>query len=404
MKNNQKSLFCVFLILLCSVFLSATASHAKVIDEKDALLGVNEGWAWPVVVLSPPVGWESVDGEAIKIGFRMAEREISIKRDAIRGKEVTFMFSSVKTPDELVSRFKVWQRMKVAVIVSFAGGEIDKTLARICAGQGPSVIFLDGEDIVIRDPATGNPCPYLFALDFSYFGRANALAEFAAQEKPLKHVAVMTDLTSTRLAKGAELNRKFLRARGLQAQSFTVSGYKQDQFVPQVRDAEAGGVRIITSWLDAMATLSIWRTAALNQNGTKVYFAGNQQKLLTDADGLVLVDKDVLLQRNEEGKRDIIVKGRDMFAKEIKSPVIAAKACALGRWVIGAYSSAGSSAAGSIASSLSNVRDIPLMDELLSIDPRTNRPKSRKYGVLEVQLGKYKTIGSVDVYSIEINE
>ena len=398
--SSKRMLYMVF--LFCSLFLCTSLSYAESQDEK--LLGVKEGWAWPVVVLAPPSGWESSDGEAVKLGFRVGERELSAKRDAIRGREVTFMFSSVKTPKELESRFKLWQGMKVAVIVSFAGGEMDKTLVRMCSANGPSVIFAGGEDVVIRNPATGKPNPYLFALDFSYYARANALAEFVAQQKPLKPAAVITDLTSPKLARGAELNRKHLSSRGVLCQSLTISGYKQDQFVTQVREAESGGANVIISWLDAMATLSIWRTATLNKNNTIVCFAGNQQKFLTDADGIVLVDKDVLLTRNEEGKHDIIVKVRDAFVKEIKNPVIAAKACAVGRWIIEAYSASMTSQMSAIASALANVKGIPLMDEVISIDPRTNRPKSRKYGVLKVESGKYRSIGSVDVYSIESGE
>lgn len=398
--TNKRMLYIIF--SLCALFVFTTHSYAD--DQEEKLLGVKEGWAWPVVIIAPPSGWDERDGESIKLGFRAAERDISTRRDAIRGREATFMFSSVKTPNEIEKRFKLWQEMRVAVIVSFAGGEIDKVLAKMCSVKGPSVIFADGENVVIRDPVTGKPNPYLFALDFSYYARANALAEFAAQQKPLKSTALITDPTSAKLAKGAELNKNFLRTRGVRAQVLTISGYKQDQFVIQVREAESAGVRIIISWLDAMATLSIWRTAILNQNNTTVYFAGNQQKFLSDADGVIIADKDVLLVRNEKGKYDIIVKVRDLFAREVKAPVIASKAYAIGRWIIGGYETSNSSQLAAIASSLANVKNIPLMDEVLSIDPRTNRPKSRKYGVLKVESGKYRSVGSVDVYSIEAGE
>lgn len=88
---------------------------------RENLLGVKEGWAWPVVVCPPPTGWESPRGEAIKLGLRAAERELSLQRKAIRGKEATFMFSSARSSMELAERLETWRAMKVAVILSFSG-------------------------------------------------------------------------------------------------------------------------------------------------------------------------------------------------------------------------------------------------------------------------------------------
>lgn len=395
----------VVLSVLCSVFavflMCGVLSAAD--REDEPLLGVKEGWAWPVVVIQPKAGWESPEGEAVKFALRIAEREVSVMRNAIRGKEVTFMFSSVKTPKEIRERMATWRAMKVCVILSFDGGENDAALMEICKSSGPSLVLAAGESYAIRDTA-GKPFPYLFALEYPYFARANALASVAALERPLKKTAVMTDNMSARLAKGARLNETFLKARGIETRLLSISGLRQDQFNPQVNDLESSGARIITSWLDAMVTLSIWRTASMSRNGTTVYYAGNRQQLLLDAEGLLLVDKDVLLERNETGKHDIMIKIRDRFDKEVKNPVLAAKAYALGRWVIGAYADAKTADAGEVAKSLASVKGIPLMDEILSIDPRTNRPVSRRFGILKIAGRQYESAGSVEVFSIEVSE
>lgn len=389
------SVFAVF--LMCSVLSAADRGD-------EPLLGVKEGWAWPVVVIPPKSGWESPEGEAVKFALRIAEREISVMRNAIRGKEVTFMFSSAKTPKEIRERMATWRAMKVCAILSFDGGKSDEALMEICKTSGPSLVLAAGESIAVKDPATGTPFPYLFALDYPYFARANALASVAALERPLKKTAVMTDNMSARLAEGARLNETFLKTRGIETRLLSISGLRQDQFNPQVNDLESSGVRIITSWLDAMATLSIWRTASMSRNGTTVYYAGNMQQLLLDAEGLLLVDKDVLLERNEIGKHDIIIKIRDRFDKEVKNPVLAAKAFALGRWVIGAYADAKTTDAGQIAKALASGKNIPLMDETLSIDPRTNRPVSRRFGILKIAGRQYESAGRVEVFSIEVSE
>lgn len=371
---------------------------------RENLLGVKEGWAWPVVVCPPPTGWESPRGEAIKLGLRAAERELSLQRKAIRGKEATFMFSSARSSMELAERLETWRAMKVAVILSFSGEAYDETLVRLCASRGPSVIFANGEGLVIKESATGKPYPYLFALDLHYYARANALSELALRERPLKKVAVITDPMSVKLAKGADLNAAFLKSRGLETLFLSVSGLQQDRFEPQLKDVETGGIRVVTSWLDAMATLSIWKTLSQFSNGSKVYYAGRRQRILMDAENLVLVDKDVLLERNEAGRHGIIIKIRDFFDKTTKDPVLSAKAYALGRWVIKGYIDSRSSDAPSISRALAQVRDIPLMDEMLAVDPRTHRPKSRRFGVLRIASNLYKSDGHVEVFSVESGE
>lgn len=397
----------ILIILLVNLLLLSAGSAllaADFEDGEDALQGIKEGWAWPVVVVAPPEGWESEQGEAIKWSMRAAERDVSSNREAIRGREVTFMFSSVANSSELVERIKTWRAMGVAAIVSFGDDEIGETLAYLCRDDGPSVLFAAGENVALINPTTTQPYRHLFALDLPYFARANALAELATQDDRKRRVAVISDILSERLAKGARLNVDLLRARDAEVLDLSVAGFRQDQFVPQIRDFESGGFRVFSVWLDAMATLSIWRTARDNRNGSEVYHAGSMHRLLLDAEGLLLVDKDVLLERNERGKNDIIILVRDRFNRRISEPVLGAKAYTLAKWILAGYTGAGSAEAGPIADALARAVDIPLMDEMLRIDPSTHRPTSRRFGVLRVEERAFKSAGSVEVFSREVFE
>jgi hypothetical protein len=390
--------------VIAAAIIAARAGEVRAADEDAPLLGVREGWAWPAVVIQPAEGWESDTGVSIKYAMRAAEREISVQRDAIKGREITFMFSDLSDAGELPRRLATWRAMKVYVIVSFAGDEINRPLMELCGSGGPSLLLAGGEEAKIRDPETGHPYQYLFALDLPYYARANALASAAAAERPERRVAVITDILSEKLARGAELNVGFLRSGGADALDLSLAAYRQDQFTPQVNDAIKGGYRVFTSWLDAMATLSIWQSSARRDPLVSVFYSGDRQKILLDAAGMALVDKDVLLERNERGKRDIILKIRDYFDRIPGDPVTAAKAYALGRWAIGAYASAAAAAGADIASELGRAKDIPLMDETLSIDPRTHRPRSRKFGVLRVADRNYESSGSVEVFSADAVE
>jgi hypothetical protein len=401
-KIRLLSFLTAFLLLFCLT--PGISSAAKGQPQDDGLSGVREGWAWPVVVVSPPEGWESPRGRSVKAAMRAAEREISTQRDAIRGREVTFMFSSVSQPAELKERLTTWRAMGVRVIVSFGGGEMDDVLLSLCSSKGPAVVFAGGEDLAVIDGVTGAANPYLFALDLPYFARANALAEVAAAERPPKGVAVMTDMMSAKLAKGAGLSTGFLTSRGISAVDMSVTAYRQDQFNSQVRNAEAWGVEIFTCWLDAMATLSIWRTIHISSRTSAVYYAGNQHRILLDAEGLILVDKEVLLARNEEGRRLLEIKVRDILNIGPEDHVIAAKAFALAKWVISAHIKTASDGMLPLARALSDVSEIPLMDENISIDPRTHRPVSRGFGVLRIENREFRSFGRVEVFSSEVSE
>jgi hypothetical protein len=392
----------LFFALISAIILRCGGAAAAVEDE-DPLLGVKEGWAWPVVVIKPENGWESPEGDAIKHAMRTAEREISTQREAIRGREITFMFSDIADRGELPSRLETWRAMNVSAIVSFADSGFNEILAELCRERGPSLLFAGGDDMILNSPNTGRPWPYLFALDLPYYARANALAE-AAYLARHEQAAVVTDILSRKLAAGAEQNIRFLRARGLDTLNLSVAAYRQDEFLPQVREAASGGTKLFICWLDAMATLSIWQNSQRRQDGIVVYYSGGPQQILTDADGLVIVDRDVLLDRNEDGRHVIINKIRDAFNVIVEDPVTAAKAYAMAKWVVGAYQVTGVGETPNIALALGRIGEIPLMDEILSIDPATHRPKSRKYGVLRVQNRTYESHGSVEVFSRETIE
>jgi hypothetical protein len=397
---------------VAAVFLAALIPSARADEADDPLLGVREGWAWPVVVIQPPGGWDSGVGVSIKYAMRAAEREISVRRDAIRGREVTFMFSDLSDASELPRRIETWRAMKVSVIVSFAGEELNGPLMEICRPRGPSLLLSGGEEAKLRDPDSGRPNRYLFALDLPYYARANALAIAAAElfnksgmpGMPDKKVAVITDILSGRLAKGAQLSVECLRSEGVDALDLSLAAYRQDQFSPQVIDTMNGGYTVFISWLDAMATLSVWQSAARRDASSVVLYSGDRQKILLDAAGTLLVDKDAPLERNEEGKHDIIVKIRDYFGREVEDPVTAAKAYALGGWVLGAYTASPSADEAAIARELERTKDIPLMGDMLAIDPGTHRPLSRKFGVLRVAGREYESSGSVEVFSAEAAE
>jgi ABC-type branched-subunit amino acid transport system substrate-binding protein len=190
----------------------------------------------------------------------------------------------------------------------------------------------------------------------------------------------------------------------MNAYDISLTAYRQDQFGPQVREAEAGGTRLFSCWLDAMATLSIWQSSSRRRNGSVILYCGAAQKILLDAEGLIMIDPDAPLTRNEDGKNDIIRKIRDAFNAVADDPVKAARAYALAKWVIAAYRRDGSGEAPSIAYQLERAGEIPLMDETLSIDPRTHRPKSRRYGVLKISDREYKSYGFVEVFSSEAFE
>jgi ABC-type branched-subunit amino acid transport system substrate-binding protein len=398
----------ILALFAAALFLSLFELSAAAAGKKDDLLGVDEGWAWPVVVIMPPEGWESARGEAVKRGMRAAEREISLEREAIRGKEVTFMFSDISETSELPQRIATWRAMGTAVIVSFADGDFNSALSELCREKGPSLILSGGETADIISGATGKPYPFLFALDLPYYARANAIAEAASKTMPRREAVVFTDILSSRLARGAELTSRFLEARGVGTLDMSVAAYRQDQFTPQVRELESAGVRIYVCWLDAMATLSIWQSLERRETGSSpsstVYYSGPAHKILSDAEGIVLVDKDVTLERNEDGRRDIIIKIRDAFDVTVEDPVMAAKAYALAKWVTGAYRTSDSGDAPKVARALEKTDGIPLMNETLSIDPNTHRPKSRRFGTLIVRGRKFESYGSVEIFSSETEE
>lgn len=394
------------LILLAMLMLTSSAARAaSVADiEEDPMFAVREGWAWPVVVVPPAGGWDTALGESVKYAMRISEREVSKKRGGIRGREIVFLYAAESSVGELASRVRQWRQLGARAIISFGGHEIDDELHRLCRVVGPAFLTAGGEELSVIDPATKLPYRYAYALDLHYFARANAIAEAIAIENQEHRSAVISDLMSTKIARGAALTVRLLRSRGLDTTNISIPAFQNDHFTTQVYELEAAGVRSFSVWLDAMATLSIWRTANINRRGTTIYYCGRQHPILLDADGLTMVDKDSPLERNELGREEIDQLMRDEFNRTPSDPVMAAKALALSKWVISAFEKVSVVNDETIADALAEIEDIPLMDIKLSIDPKTHRPISRRFGVLKVHDRTYSSFAEVDVFSAEVTE
>lgn len=392
-----------FFIFFLVTLLGASLVWAQT-KSAEPLSGVKEGWGYPVVVIPPQKGWDSADGRSIKLALRLAEHQISAQREGIEGREVTFMFASMDRQEEVRKRLPVWKQMKVAVILSFAGGgATDQTLHRLCAQKGPAVLFAEGENIGLLS-ADASPLPYVFALELPFFFKANAFAERATKEKLSQQVTLFSDVKSTKIARGARLNESLLLGKKIPSSIMWVPAYQQDHFTLAIDEADSGKSATFISWLEGMGTLSIWKKLNTGRLDTRLWYAGKKHPILLDAAGLVLADKDVLLERDIKGQKELSMRIRDLFNRVPENPVIAAKAYALGMWAIKGYQAGGEMTAKALTERLALVRQVPLMGEFLDIDPSTHRPISRRVGFLKIADRKYKSDGSVSVFSRNVAE
>lgn len=400
--NKQNGLIKFFPIVLVIFLFFAKATSAGASRPVD-VSGIAEGWSWPVVVLSPPNGWESVQGRSIKFAMRLAERGISIERAGIAGKEVTFMFASPVNSDNLKQRLEQWRRMGVYLIISFAGGSIENEINRLCASVGPSVIFSSGsEQRLIGENM--KPHSYLFALDLPFYSRANAFVA-RAQVAKTRQSTIYSDILAKRLAQGAVNTRDLMRKNGINSDVLWIPAYKMDQFSIPTGEAIASGATVHVSWLDGMATLSLWKKIEPHRSPMKLWYAGRAHNMLLDADGLLLVDPDQPIKSDVDGRRRLSLLVRDYFNHSLSDEIDGAKAYTLARWGIDAYKRAKQTTNNeSISVALSQSSNIPLLNDMISIDPRTHRPKTRKLGFLKIKNRAYIDDGNVTVESFSVRE
>ena len=400
-KYRSSLLSCIYPLI---IFLLLFVMGLPVARAQSGISGVKEGWGYPVIVIPPKKGWDSKEGNSIKWALRLAEREISMTREGIRGHEVTFMFASVQKKEELKERLSIWRRMNAAVILSFAGaGGIDQTLRQLCGENGPAVLFVEGENINLLS-GDMKPLPYLFALELPFFYKANAFAERAAKAKKSNQVTLFSDIQSTQIARGARLTDALLSAKKIPSTIMWVPAFQQDRFSIPINEAVSSESSTFISWLEGMGTLSIWKSLRTNGVNAQVWYTGTKHPILLDANGIVLADKDVLLERDIQGQRDISRRIRDLFDRIPDNPVLAAKAYALGSWTIQSYQNSKGRSATALAEQLAISRNIPLMGEKLDIDLTTHRPLSRRIGFLRIVDRKYKSDGSVSVFSRNVAE
>ena len=371
--------------------------------EAAPLSALKEGWGWPVVVIPPTGGWDTPQGQSVKWALRTAEREVSLTHQGIHGRDVVFLYAPVTSKEEALKRLPQWRAMGVGALLCFANGDLEAALVQACAGRGPSLVLAGGEGLRLRDPK-GRPWPYLFALDLYRNYRANGFAVLAGT-RGSGLVGVLSDPYAVDLARGARLTARFLEKRGIPRQNFWMSGEGDVQMGVRLSEFESAGASRVVSWLDGMGTLSLWKAAVTYRRPLEVWHGGPFQTLLAGAEGVLFLDLDAPLKARSKELEALRWKILRHTRVEVADRVLAGKAYALGVWAIGAFQEAGTNGIPVVAAALARCRDVPLLGQILSINPGTHRPHRRTLGVLRVRKGNVPSMEtSFDVTSQAVVE
>ncbi|EHM10232.1 hypothetical protein TheveDRAFT_1108 [Thermanaerovibrio velox DSM 12556] len=380
---SKRFLASLTIALLCLVEPAPFRPNGGWTAQGENLSALKEGWGWPVVVIPPKEGWGSPEGQSLKWALRTAEMEVSKAHSGVHGRDVVFLYPDISDPEDALKRLKIWRSMKVGVIVCFDDGPVMEALVKACRDSGPSLILSDGEDLSLRGPS-GKPHPYLFALGFFRNYRANVLSQLMAK-RALKG-AVISDRYDPAMVQGAQVTLSLLAKRQPGARLFWLMGSGDAGYRYRLAEASAEGANVVVSWLDSMGSISLWKTAYTYRMPLEVWHgAYPDQKLLKEADGLLYVDADHLLSLRQKELQRIRWNIIRTVKRDVTNLVAAAKAYAIGVWVIKAYESTGSADPAKLAASLSSTRDIPLAGEMLAISPITHRPVKRSFGVIRVK-------------------
>ncbi|ACZ18925.1 hypothetical protein Taci_0689 [Thermanaerovibrio acidaminovorans DSM 6589] len=376
--------------LLVPLFLVVLADPSMGTSGED-LTALKEGWGWPVVVIPPKGGWGSPEGDSVKWALRTAEMEVSLRHGGVHGRDVVFMYPNLNGPEDALKRLQIWRAIGVGVILCFDQGPIMEALIRACRERGPSLILSDGEDISLRSPS-GPPWRYLFSLGFFRNYRANALAQLATRGnlKP----AIISDRYDPDMESGTEATYRLLSGRFRGLRTFWLMGRGDVNFRYRLAEASADGAVVIVSWLDSLSSVSLWRTAKSYKLPVEIWHAAPpNHQILKEADGLLYVDGDLLLASRTKELNDLRWKIIRTTRREVRDLVMAGKSYAMGVWVIRAHETAGTNRADVLVSHLASTREVPLLGEMLSINPVTHRPLKRTFGVIRVS-GKAPSLHS----------
>nr|WP_321503152.1 hypothetical protein [uncultured Dethiosulfovibrio sp.] len=358
---------------------------------------IKEGWAWPVLVLSPSGGWDSTRGRSVAPVISYAQDQVNDSVQGVRGRDVLFELNKDEIED-LRSTWSSWSKAGYRAVLSFADSDTNRALVESWRPGYPPLLLADDSDTSIRF-SSGEVLEGVFALQFHKSFITRASVEMARSIlHPASEVALFSDILTPYLSRGARATADGLSKKGMDTEIFWVAGGAQDSYNMVIQEMLGFGADMMVIWMDDMSTREMYRQLRNINRTIPVWSAGAARSGVVLLDGIFSVDQDWPVLKQDRDLRRLKTDVWDSTRVRVGDPLLAAKAYAGCRWIIGALEGSDDDGTVSlIVKSMARVKGVPLAGQVLDVSPVTHRPARRAISIMRAEGGVWLDEGSIEL-------
>ncbi|WP_143340796.1 ABC transporter substrate-binding protein [Dethiosulfovibrio salsuginis] len=359
--------------------------------------GLKEGWVWPVLVLSPSDGWSGPSGQSISPVVSYSQSQINDSVQGIRGRDILFELKKDDIGDPVAS-WRDWSRSGYRAVLSFAGPSTNGALVEAWRPGYPPLLLADDSDTSIRS-SSGGVQDGVFALQLHKSFITRASVEMSSSVlPPASEVALFSDMLTPYLSRGARATAEGLSKKGMDPEIFWIAGGGQDSYNMVIQEMLGFGADMMVIWMDDMSTREMYRQLRNVNRTIPVWSAGAARSGVVLLDGIFSVDQDWPVLKQDRDLRRLKTDVWDSTRVRVGDSLLAAKAYAACRWIIGALEGSDDDGTVSlIVKSMANVKGIPLAGQALDVSPVTHRPASRAISIMRAKGGVWIEEGSIEL-------
>jgi hypothetical protein len=248
----------------------------------------------------------------------------------------------------------------------------------------------------------GRLLPFVFALDLFRDYRCRAFANYASKTmEPSARLGVIGSRFTLNEEREAKICFDLFSDAGFMPMPYWVDASVTDTFgmvEQEIKDYSNG---VLISYVGGMSSKEIWRGIMGHQSPYRLWYGGVPDRSFLSFKGMVFADQNLFL----DGLGGFEALKRDLWTSRVlfvADKVAAGRADALAMWLIRAlHALPGTSDSSGLFSRLENVRGIPFGNQILDVNPRTHRPRSRRVWILEVRDREFFVVDTLDVEGLE---
>ena len=396
----KRTLFFTFLFL--AVGLNAAAVYA---DPGNNAPVDRSAWTWDVLVLPPDEGWNNDAGLSIRNTLEWRRLEITEMPEGIQGYELEFIFLPSLT-EYSADSFTFPMTPRTIAILSFASEHVNRLLVDSAAATGVPLLLAGGENVFFfRDSSI---MPFMFALDLFRDFRCRAFADYARMTLPRdSRLGIMGARFTLHEERQAVICFDLFTEEGFLPMPFWLDASVRSSFSMVEQEVMAFSDGVLISHIGGMATREVWHGITAGRSPYRIWNGSAPDRSFLSFTGMIFADQNMYLEERggfEQLRRDI------WSARILPVPdrVMAGRANSLAVWLIQGLAALPREGhevqLGELFNTLRNVNGIPFGNQILDINPNTNRPTFRHVHILQVYNRSFRVLETINVKGLEYVE